>query len=138
MKRRRIYITDFDMERLRKLIEGAATRSPKDREYIESLSGELDKAEVVPSKEIPADVVTMNSNLRVTDLDTGKEMVLRLVFPSEADFDRGRVSILAPIGTALIGYRVGDTVEWKVPSGRRRLRIEEVLYQPEAAGDFHL
>jgi regulator of nucleoside diphosphate kinase len=65
-------------------------------------------------------------------------MVLRLVFPSEADFDRGRVSILAPIGTALIGYRVGDTVEWKVPSGRRRLRIEEVLYQPEAAGDFHL
>ena len=138
MKMRKIYITDFDMERLRKLIEGAAGRSPKDREYIESLSEELDKAEVVPSKEIPADVVTMNSNLRVTDLDTGKEMVLRLVFPSESDFDRGRISILAPIGTALIGYRVGDTVEWQVPSGRRRLRIEEVLYQPEAAGDFHL
>lgn len=138
MKRRRIYITDFDMERLRKLIEGAGSRSPKDREYIESLSKELDEANVVPSDRIPSDVVTMNSSLRVTDLDTGKEMLLRLVFPSEADFDRGKVSILAPIGTALIGYRVGDVVEWQVPSGLRRLRIEEILYQPEAAGDFHL
>lgn len=138
MKRRSIYITDFDMERLRNLLEGMIGRSKKDREYLESLSEELDDAVVVPSNQIPPDVVTMNSNLRVTDLDTGKEMVLRLVFPSEADFDRGKVSVLAPIGTALIGYRVGDTVEWEVPSGLRRLHIEEVIYQPEAAGDFHL
>jgi len=67
-----------------------------------------------------------------------REMLLHLVFPSEADFKLGKISILAPIGTALIGYRAGDTVEWKVPAGIRRLRIDEILYQPEAAGDHHL
>jgi regulator of nucleoside diphosphate kinase len=65
-------------------------------------------------------------------------MLIQLVFPSEADFERGKISILAPIGTALIGYRTGDTVEWKVPAGIRHLRIDEVVYQPEAAGDYHL
>jgi regulator of nucleoside diphosphate kinase len=80
----------------------------------------------------------MNSQLKVTDLTTGEKMTFRLVFPSDADFERGKVSILAPIGTALIGYRAGDTVHWQVPSGVRRLRIDEVLYQPEAAGDYNL
>jgi regulator of nucleoside diphosphate kinase len=65
-------------------------------------------------------------------------MVFTLVFPAEADYERGRLSVLAPIGMALLGYRAGETVEWKVPSGVRRLKIEQVLYQPEAAGDYHL
>ncbi|HET9213096.1 MAG TPA: GreA/GreB family elongation factor [Thermoanaerobaculia bacterium] len=60
------------------------------------------------------------------------------VFPHEADYKEGRISILAPLGTALLGFRVGDVVEWRMPAGTRTLRIEELLYQPEAAGDFHL
>jgi regulator of nucleoside diphosphate kinase len=102
------------------------------------LEEELDKAVLVSSKKIPPNVVTMNTQMRVTDLDTDKEMRLHLVFPSYADFERGKISILAPIGTALIGYQVGDTIEWKVPAGIRRWRIEEITYQPEAAGDHHL
>jgi len=138
MKERAIYVTDYDMERLRKLLEGTKKWSQRDREYLEKLEEELDRAIVVPSKDIPGDVVTMNAQIRVRDLDSEKETILRLVFPVDADYEQGRVSILAPIGTALIGYRAGDTVEWKVPAGVKRLRIAAVLYQPEAAGDYHL
>ena len=80
----------------------------------------------------------MRSTVRLRDLDSGKEMIYSLVFPNEADVDEGRISILAPVGTAMIGYRIGDTIEWEVPSGLRRLRVEEVLYQPEASGDYQL
>ena len=138
MSARTIYITDFDMKRLRQLLEGTRVWNQKDRAYMEQLETELDRAVVVPSKDVPPDVVTMNSQLQVKDLATGEKMTFRLVFPSDADFEKGKVSILAPIGTALIGYRAGDTVQWHVPSGVRRLKIEEVLYQPEAAGDYHL
>ena len=138
MTKRNIHVTDYDMQRLRKLLEGTQRWNPKDRAYLDHLEEELDRASTVASEKIPANVVTMNSRIRVKDLDSGKEMSIQLVFPSEADFEQGKISILAPIGTALIGYRAGDTVEWTVPAGTRRLRIEEVLYQPEAAGDFHL
>jgi regulator of nucleoside diphosphate kinase len=138
MKRRKIHITDYDMRRLRKLLEGAQMWNRKDREYLDHLEEELDQAVIVPAKKVPEDVVTMNSQMRVKDMDSDSEMLIQLVFPSEADYDQGKISILAPIGTALIGYRSGDTVEWKVPAGIRRLRIEEITYQPEAAGDRHL
>jgi regulator of nucleoside diphosphate kinase len=138
MSVRTIYITDFDMKRLRQLVQGTKAWSEKDREYMEDLEEELERAVVVPSKDVPPDVITMNSELQVKDVDTGNKLIFRLVFPRDADFERGKVSILAPIGMALIGYRTGDTVNWKVPSGIRRLKIEEVLYQPEAAGDYHL
>ena len=138
MTRGTIYITDYDMQRLQKLLEGAQKWNHKDRDYLEHLEEELDQAVLVPSKKVPPNVVTMNTRMRVTDLDTGREMLLHLVYPSEADFEKGKISILAPIGTALIGYRAGDTVEWKVPAGIRRLRIEEITYQPEAAGNHYL
>ncbi|MBN1570337.1 MAG: nucleoside diphosphate kinase regulator [Acidobacteria bacterium] len=138
MNKRKIHVTDYDMQRLRKLLEGTQYWNQKDREYLAHLEEELDKAVVVPSRKVPSDVVTMNTHMRVKDLDSEKEMSIQLVFPSEADFERGKISILAPIGTALIGYRTGDTVEWSVPSGVRRLYIEAITYQPEAAGDFHL
>ncbi|HSW39356.1 MAG TPA: nucleoside diphosphate kinase regulator [Acidobacteriota bacterium] len=138
MAKRTIHITDYDMQRLQKLLEGTQRWAQKDRAYLENLEQELDQAVVVPSKKIPANVITMNTQARVTDLDSDKEMSVQLVFPSEADFEQGKISILAPVGTALIGYRAGDVVEWKVPSGVRRLRIDEILYQPEASGDYHL
>ena len=97
------------------------------------LEEELDRARIVSAGRVPADVVTMNSRVRMTDLGTGKEMTYTLVFPREADFSQGKISVLAPIGTAILGYRAGDVIEWNVPGGRRKFRVEEILHQPEAA-----
>lgn len=138
MQERRIFITDTDRDRLEKLLLGTRLWSSRDKEHLEALEAELDAAHTVVSREIPADVVTMRSQVRVRDVKSGKEMDLTVVFPSEADSEQGKISVLAPVGTALLGYRVGDTVEWKVPGGLRRLKIERILYQPEAAGDYHL
>lgn len=138
MRKREIYVTEFDLRRLSELFAGIRLWNQKDREYLINLEEELEQANVVSSREIPADVVTMNSQVRILDLDAGKEMVLTLVFPANADYEQGKLSILAPMGTALIGYRAGDTIEWQAPAGLRRLRVEQVLYQPEAAGDYHL
>jgi regulator of nucleoside diphosphate kinase len=138
MRQRDIYLTDYDMQRLRKLLEDSVSRRSRDQLSLQKLSEELDRAHLLSSKDIPEDVVTMNSRVRIKDLNSGEEMTLTLVFPAEANFDQGRVSIMAPIGTALIGCRAGDTVEWEVPSGTRKFKIEAVIYQPEAAGDYDL
>jgi regulator of nucleoside diphosphate kinase len=136
--RRGIIITDVDRERLERLLLGARVWTNRDREHLQALEDELENARTVGSRHIPDDVVTMRSQVRVRDLASGKAMDLRVVFPSEADSEQGKISVLAPVGTALLGYRVGDTVEWKVPGGLKRLKIERILYQPEAAGDYHL
>ena len=134
-----IYITELDRQRLEKLIELAGERSRRaNHQYLARLEEELERAETVAPEEVPPDVITMRSSVRLRDLDTGGEMVYTLVFPSEANFDEGKISVLAPVGTAMLGYRVGDAIEWDVPSGRRRLKVEELLYQPEAAGDYNL
>jgi regulator of nucleoside diphosphate kinase len=138
MKKRDIHITEFDLQRLSGLFAGIRLWNRKDRDYLINLEEELEKANVVSSQEIPADVVTMNSQVRIRDLDAGKELILTLVFPANADYEQGKLSILAPMGTALLGYRAGDTIEWHAPSGLRRLRIEQIIYQPEASGDYHL
>lgn len=87
---------------------------------------------------IPGDVITMNSRVRLLDLHDGSVLEYTLVYPGDADYAAGKISVVAPIGAAMIGYKVGDEIEWEVPAGRRRFRIEAVLYQPEAAGDHHL
>ena len=139
MKETTIYINEVDLARLRKLIDLAReTGNDANRMYLDRLEGELERAEVVNPNDIPNDVVTMRSTVRLKDLDNGKEMVYSLVFPNEADIDEGKISVLAPVGTAMIGYRVGDVIEWEVPSGLRRLKVEEIIYQPEASGDYHL
>jgi regulator of nucleoside diphosphate kinase len=138
MEERTIYITEFDMKRLRELIVEAKRLDRRGNEYLESLEGELSRGILVAPTDVPPDVVTMNSRVNLVDLDTGEEMVCTLVFPNEADVAQSKISVLAPIGTAMLGYRVGDTFEWKVPDGIRRLQIKGVLYQPEAAGDYHL
>jgi len=138
MGERTIYVTEFDLKRLSGLLDCPQSWGNKDRDYFARLGEELEMAQVISPQEIPDDVVTMHSQARVRDLKSNEEMVFTLVFPAEADYERGRLSVLAPIGMALLGYRAGETVEWKVPSGVRRLKIEQVLYQPEAAGDYHL
>ncbi len=136
MAQRVIYITRPDMEKLRKLIDAVRENTAKPTANLDSLEKELDRARVVASKKIPKDVVTMNSVVRLQDLASEEESTYTLVFPAQANVGDNKISILAPIGTALIGYGVGDIIEWQVPSGMRRLKVQEVLYQPEAAGHF--
>jgi regulator of nucleoside diphosphate kinase len=138
MQTRTIYITQYDMERLKGLIDEAKHLDRRENEYLESLEAELARCQLVTPKEVPPDVVTMNSKVCLVDLDTQEEMVYTLVFPQDADIAQSRISVLAPIGTAMLGYRVGDVFTWKVPDGVRRLKVERVLYQPEASGDYHL
>lgn len=139
VKEATIYITEIDRQRLEKLIEVAGERDQlANRQYLHKLEHELDRAETVAPEDVPANVITMRSKVRLKDMNTGEEMVYTLVFPSEANFDEGKISVLAPVGTAMLGYRVGDCIEWQVPSGLRRLKVAELLYQPEAAGEFNL
>lgn len=137
MKQRVIYASRIDYDRLSELIK-AGTGSEKDQPHLRELRTELEKARVVDPREIPADVVTMNSRVRLRDLESDDEVIYTLVYPKDADVEEGKISVLAPIGTAILGYRAGATISWKVPAGLRKLLIEEILYQPEAAGDFHL
>ena len=134
MVARRIQVTLDDMVRLRDLIRVGRRSTRRDKNHLAELNRELDRAEVVAAAaDIRPNVVTMNSVVRVRDLDTNARVVYRLVFPSDADIEHRRISVLAPIGTALIGYRVGDRVAWTTPGGTRRFEVEEVLYQPETA-----
>ena len=129
---RHIVITHDDMARLRELVRQGRSSSRRDQGHLLELDQELDRAEIIDAKELSPDIVTMHSTVRVLDVDTGARRVYTVVFPVEADIDKKRISVLAPIGTALIGYRAGDRVQWKTPGGTKHLEIEEVLFQPEA------
>jgi regulator of nucleoside diphosphate kinase len=126
------------MKRLREMLWDAAGSNYRGSHHLEQLQAELERGELVAPHDVPPDVITMNSCVCLVDLDTGEEMTCTLVFPEDADIDQNRISVLAPIGTAMLGYSVGDTIEWPVPEGLRRIQVKEILYQPEAAGDYHL
>ena len=125
MSRKPIYITKYDKIRLKNIINN-------------DLKKELDRAKLVDPKDIPNDVITMNSKFKLKDLDSGEEMIYTLVFPEEADIYKNKISIYAPMGVALIGYKIGDIIEWQVPGGILKIKVLEILYQPEASGDYHL
>jgi regulator of nucleoside diphosphate kinase len=127
-----IFITKVDREKLVYLLERARSLNFEDRMLLKKLEDELRRAHIVDPKEIPAELVTMNSKVRIEDVDTGEEDVITVVFPGHANYQEGKVSVLAPIGTALLGYRVDDVIEWEMPRGFRRLKVKEILYQPEA------
>lgn len=133
-----IDVTDFDARRLNAVLARYDDLPAASRREVNRLRGELDRAHIVASREVGDRVVTMNSQVVLRDLDSGQEFTCRLFFPEEANVEAGRLSVLAPVGTAILGYREGNAVEWEVPAGLRRIRIEKVLYQPEAAGDYHL
>jgi regulator of nucleoside diphosphate kinase len=126
-----IVLARSDYERLRALVEGSAGE-PSLREAIQALEEELDRAAIVDAAEVPADVITLDSWARLLDLDSQREILVSPVLPSKANADGGRLSVLAPLGMAVLGYRAGDTIEWRVPAGLRRLRVIEVMFQPEA------
>jgi regulator of nucleoside diphosphate kinase len=138
MSEKTIHITELDRQRLVDLIMDAQSKGYRGSVYLEKLRGELARAEIVLPQEVPADVITMNSKVALMDLDTQEEEIYTLVYPENANTTEGKVSVLAPIGTAMLGYRVNDVFEWEVPAGKRHLKVDKILYQPEAAGDYEL
>lgn len=128
-----IHITRDDLDRLTDLLEAYAAGAGGRR--FEQLEGELARAKVVPRDQIPKDIVTMNSRVRFEDEKTGERREVTLVYPREADIDSGRISVLVPVGTALLGLRVGQSIDWTLPSGQKhRYRVVAVSYPPEAVG----
>ena len=132
MTREQILITREDKKRLLRVLSRIGTEYA-DREDLVLLGEELERAVEVEPEAVPADVVTLNSTVRVIDLESSEATDYTIVMPGEANYEAGRISVLAPLGTALLGFRVGDEIEWDVPRGIRRLRIDAVLFQPEAA-----
>jgi regulator of nucleoside diphosphate kinase len=142
MRERPIVVTELDARRLRELLARQARRRFRDQVHLQQLQSELETALVLTWVETPTDVVTMHSEVRVLDLESGDQGDYTLVFPPEVDVSARRISVLAPLGTALLGFREGDAIEWMMPGGMRRLWIERV-YQPltpgsEAPGDAAL
>jgi regulator of nucleoside diphosphate kinase len=136
MTQRSIIVTAADRRRLGTMLDQQRELGLERRRLLDDLEHEIERAEVVEPWEVPNNVITMNSTVKLRDLDSGEEFEWTLVYPAGTNANEGRVSVLAPVGTALIGYREGDVVEWPVPGGQIRLQVEEVLYQPERAGAF--
>jgi regulator of nucleoside diphosphate kinase len=126
MTERTILITAADMSRLRRLLESALNLFRHDRPYLDALKQELEAAKVVEAEDIPRDLVTLNSRVHIRDLDSGKEMVCSVVFPKDSYVSADRLSVLAPVGTAVLGRRVGDIFECKIRAGVRRLKLEGI------------
>ena len=125
-----IYLTQNDLNQLLELVEA----QPGKR--FEQLESELVRANVVSREEIPEDVVTMNSKVIFENETTRERGEITLVYPGSADIGAGRISVLVPVGTALLGLRVGQSIDWELPGGeKQRYRIVEVPFQPEAAGE---
>lgn len=132
--KRQILISKIDHEQLRNLFFSRFAAALGDQPYLQSLRGELNIAQIVDPEIIPPDVVTMNSTVRLRDVRHNETDTYTLVYPQHADIAEGKLSVLAPIGTAILGYRVGDLVQWQVPSGLVRFKIEELIFQPERDG----
>lgn len=130
----KIVVSSLDAERLARLLESLPEQADPEREALEA---ELVRAHVVDPKDVPPDVVTMNSTVKFRIQSSEKDFFLTLVYPKDVDPKGGTVSVLAPVGSALLGLSIGDEIEWPKPGGGvLHVRIEDVLYQPERAGDY--
>jgi regulator of nucleoside diphosphate kinase len=134
----KLIINRLDYARIKKSINDARQSGSISNSDAEKLMAELDAAEVVDPEAIPNNVVTMNSIVKVCFLHNDKQVQFQLVYPDQANLKEQKVSIFSPVATALIGYKVADEIEWVVPTGLTRIRIDEIIYQPEAAGDYEL
>ncbi len=128
----KIYITKNDHKKLTDLIIEKRVKTDDIRE----LSKELERAIVIEPEKMPNDVITMNSLVVFSDIHSGSELKYQLVFPNDADIVQNKISVLSPIGCALLGYKIGDVITIKTPKGDKRYRIEKILYQPEAEGNY--
>jgi regulator of nucleoside diphosphate kinase len=133
--RPQIVLTSQDLERLENLLESLPANSvPGSAELL----SELARAEIVEPEQIPPSVVTMNSTVRFSMDSSGEEFCLTLVYPKDVDGTGDKISVLAPVGSALLGLSTGDEIEWPRPGGGTiKVRIEEIIYQPEREGKFY-
>lgn len=135
---KKVTLTKNDYTRIYKAITDAKNSKTINSNEAEKLLSELSKAEIVPSEKIDKDVVTMNSEVKLFFENTQKEQSFKIVYPQDANLKKNKISIFSPIATALIGYKIGDEIEWIVPGGMTKIKIVDLIYQPEAAGDFDL
>lgn len=134
----KIILSKLDFSRIHKSIHDARRMNTIGANEAEILMKELNSAEVVEPQEIPQDVVTMNSIVKISFLNANKTLQFQIVYPDQANIKENKISIFSPVATALIGYKVSDEIEWIVPSGLTKIRIDNLIYQPEAAGDYDL
>ena len=135
---KKVTLTKNDYTRIYKAITDAKNSKTINSNEAEKLLSELSKAEIVPSEKIDKDVVTMNSEVKLFFENTQKEQSFKIVYPQDANLKENKISIFLPIATALIVYKIGDEIEWIVPGGMTKIKIVDLIYQPEAAGDFDL
>jgi len=129
---KKIYITTDNFRKLQETIDSLRLLADVlEKESLDKLEAELRRATIIDQDKTPDDVVTMNSTVCLMDIESGKEETYKLVYPSDADIEENKISVLAPIGTAIIGYKAGDVVEWRVPAGARKILIKEIIHQPE-------
>lgn len=138
MKNLAVTISTVDFRELQELLLVAKQFAVPQPVFIRDLEDELRRAHVVPPENVPPYVVTMNSRFKLIYTDTGKEKSYTLAFPSEADLEEGKLSILSDLGVAILGYSVGDTIEWEFPEGLKRIRIDMIGFQPEATKLYEL
>lgn len=134
----RIILNRMDFSRIHKCINEARKSKAIGVNEAENLLNELHSGEIVEPEKIPGDVVTMNSIVRVRFMNSDKAIQIQIVYPDDANIRENKISIFSPVATALIGYRVKDEIDWIVPLGLTKLKIEEIVYQPEAAGNYYL
>lgn len=134
----KIIISRLDYARIKKSINDAKQNRSISNDDAEKLMHELESAKVVAPEAIPSDVVTMNSIVKMSFQNTNKQIQFQIVYPEQANVKENKISIFSPIATALIGYKVNDEIEWIIPAGLTKIRIDEIIYQPEAAGDYDL
>jgi regulator of nucleoside diphosphate kinase len=132
------YFNAYDLDRIRGFLELATEGGSERYRYLVGLKQELNTSLILPPEVMPPDVVTMNSQVRIHDSGTRNTVVVTLVFPQEADYDQKKVSLLAPLGAALLGRHAGEKVCYDAPGGRTAILIEEILFQPEAAKQYSL
>lgn len=134
MSRPTIIINELDAERIDRLLEKPEFSALP---VADALNDELDRAQMCAPEAMPHDVVTMNSRVKFRDLTTGETRIRTLVYPAQMTDSSSQLSVLAPVGAALLGLRTGDTIHWELPGGAlTHLEVLELLYQPEAAGDY--
>ncbi|WP_353236047.1 nucleoside diphosphate kinase regulator [Diaphorobacter ruginosibacter] len=130
-----ITLSSLDVDRIEALLAAVpASAFPGKAE----LQAELDRADVLAPEEMPPTVVTMNSIVKFTIVESGKEFVLTLVYPRDMDGSADKISIFAPVGSALLGLSVGDELAWPGPGGKAMtVRVKQIVYQPESSGEMH-
>ena len=129
-----ITISSSDLERIESVLDSSYS---KRHPALDQLRDELDRANIVEPEDMPPGIITMNSSARCVDEMSGKEYHFTLVYPSDANVDQNRVSILSPMGSAMLGLAEGQSIDWELPGGRKlKLRVLAVTYQPEAEGEY--